>query len=416
MSALAFTGGAAVAGPVAQGIPDRWVRRRVGTIWSLLFFNVLTPSQIKTIIPYPPRVPQALSAASLGIALVLALSLNRRLQIRPNLILGLATLLLAMAFVADAQAMAGLGSVYRVFRLTAFLAVLWLLTPWWGRRDMLLARSHLRALIAVSSTAIIGLVVSPALALSWPVARLTGVIWPTPPTQVAEYAVIATGMVILLWLSGGMSHRRALPLVCAGIAILLLTQTRTALFGLVAGVVVASASLFLTHRRVRRAMTVTLVVALLVIVPLAPTVATFLTRGQSTAELNDLTGRTKTWQGLLAAPRSGANLWIGFGLSNKSFGGLEIDNTWLAVYQEQGLIGDGVVAAMLLYVLIVPAFRRASPARALAIFLGVYCAFATYTEVGLGDASSYLLHIVVAASLLAPSVEEHDPSSLEQAA
>ncbi|MDQ4033263.1 MAG: O-antigen ligase domain-containing protein, partial [Actinomycetota bacterium] len=44
--------------------------------------------------------------------------------------------------------------------------------------------------------------------------------------------------------------------------------------------------------------------------------------------------------------------------------------------------------------------RPPSPARACAVFLIVYCLIASYTQVGLGDASGYLLHLVVAAALL----------------
>ena len=45
--------------------------------------------------------------------------------------------------------------------------------------------------------------------------------------------------------------------------------------------------------------------------------------------------------------------------------------------------------------------RPPSLSRACAIFLISYCAIASYTEAGLGDASPYLLHLTVAASLLA---------------
>jgi hypothetical protein len=44
--------------------------------------------------------------------------------------------------------------------------------------------------------------------------------------------------------------------------------------------------------------------------------------------------------------------------------------------------------------------RPPSPARACAVFLILYCAVASYTEVGLGDASPYILHLAVTASLL----------------
>jgi hypothetical protein len=48
------------------------------------------------------------------------------------------------------------------------------------------------------------------------------------------------------------------------------------------------------------------------------------------------------------------------------------------------------------------AFRPPGPERAIAVFLLVYCLVASYTEVGVGDASPYLLSVVVAASLVAP--------------
>jgi len=58
---------------------------------------------------------------------------------------------------------------------------------------------------------------------------------------------------------------------------------------------------------------------------------------------------------------------------------------------------------------VVAVLRPPSLARACAIFLITYCISASYTEAGLGDASPYLLHLAVAASLLvrgAPVVEE----------
>jgi hypothetical protein len=45
--------------------------------------------------------------------------------------------------------------------------------------------------------------------------------------------------------------------------------------------------------------------------------------------------------------------------------------------------------------------RPPSLQRACAIFLISYCAIASYTEAGLGDASPYLLHLALAVSLLA---------------
>jgi hypothetical protein len=89
-------------------------------------------------------------------------------------------------------------------------------------------------------------------------------------------------------------------------------------------------------------------------------------------------------------------------LTDKSYDGLPIDSAWLAVYWEQGLVGVVLVAIALVGLLTAAALRPPSPARACAVFLILYCAVAAYTEVGLGDASQYLLHLAVAASLLVP--------------
>jgi len=47
------------------------------------------------------------------------------------------------------------------------------------------------------------------------------------------------------------------------------------------------------------------------------------------------------------------------------------------------------------------ATRPRGPCLAVAIFLIVYCMVASWTEVGLGDVSPYVLDLAVAASLLA---------------
>jgi hypothetical protein len=78
----------------------------------------------------------------------------------------------------------------------------------------------------------------------------------------------------------------------------------------------------------------------------------------------------------------------------------------LAVFHEEGYLGIALVAAFLLVLVVVAVLRPPSLARACAIFLIVYCLSASYTEAGLGDASPYLLHLAVAASLLAVPAKE----------
>ena len=42
---------------------------------------------------------------------------------------------------------------------------------------------------------------------------------------------------------------------------------------------------------------------------------------------------------------------FGFGLSNNSFNGLPIDDSWLAVYQDQGIFGDVLSGLIMLSLL-----------------------------------------------------------------
>lgn len=386
------------------------IERRVAVIWTLLLFNGL-PFLYASVLPLPSRVAQLINAAALAVAFLLALQLNPKLVVRPSVVLALATLLAATALVTGVRGTAGIAAIVRCLRLGVFLFTLWLLTPWWGRRDLLFAKCHLRILVGILATVLLGILVAPGAALG---GRLKGVLWPIPPPQVAEFAALMTGMALIGWLTGWMNRRWALRLAAAGLVIIFMTHTRTALVGLIVGLAVALGSLFLSYRRVRRATVALVIAAPIVALALAPAFTSWFTRDQSATELRGLTGRTKVWSDLVNEPRSHFNEWFGFGLSNKSFDGHPIDSTWLAVYHEQGLIGVGVVAAILIFVLLGAGFCRYGPARAMAFFLVGYCLCASYTEVGLGDATPYLLHIVVAASLLA--ADDDDASEWGQLA
>ena len=89
------------------------------------------------------------------------------------------------------------------------MATLWLLSPWFDRRDLLLARCHLKALGVVLGSVLLGLMVSPGRALDQ--GRLSGELWPITPVQVADFAAVALGMLVVLWFCGkarGMAHPR----------------------------------------------------------------------------------------------------------------------------------------------------------------------------------------------------------------
>ena len=169
------------------------------------------------------------------------LTVNRKLIIRPNVFLCLVSLLVIEAILTCLEAQYLKGTAYRTFRLAEFVAALWLLTPFWGRRDLLLVRCHLKAMTVVLGSVALGLLVAPGHARNS--GRLQGAIWPIPSTQVAHYAAVTLGLVAVLWFCG---YKRGRPTVFAVVvsgAILLLTHTRTALVALIAGLMVAGLSL-----------------------------------------------------------------------------------------------------------------------------------------------------------------------------
>jgi hypothetical protein len=386
---------------------ERWARRRIGLAWGLLVLNIVTFYSTTwdgqpLLLPIPHVVGKLIAQGAMPAALLVALTVNRRMVIRPNVFLCLVSL-----FVFDALLTALrheylfetlFGTIYRTTRLIGFVATLWLLTPWWGRRDLLLVRSHLIAMAVVLGSVLLGLFTAPGHALTQ--GRLSGTLWPIPPTQVAHYAAVTAGIVALLWLSGRLSGRFALAVAAVATAMLLLTHTRTALFAMVAGLLVGALSLFAAKSRVRKTFLTLGVVGVIGGLTLSGLVMHWLVRGESSQQLTALTGRTTVWQLVVTLPRNWFEVLFGFGLSNNSFNGLPIDSNWLATYNDQGLFGVALCVILLLFIFVAAFFHPRGAHRALALFLVTYCLIASYTETGLSQPSDYLLEMTLAASLL----------------
>jgi len=383
---------------------ERSVRRRVAVAWGLLILNALT--YYGSILHIPSAAGKGITQAALPAALIVALTVNRRIVIRPNVFLFLATLLALEAVISCLQPQ-HLGTVYRTLRLAEFIAGLWLLSPWWGRRDMLLVRSHMVWLAVIQGTVILGLLVAPGHALAGH--RLGGVLWDVPATEVAHYAAVTAGAAVVLWLGGLLPGRLTLVIAGSEGIILVLTHTRTALVALVLALMVASLSLITARVRVRRFFATASIVVIVVAVLGAGVLTTWLTRGQSAQELTSLTGRTGFWTLVLNLPRTRFQEIFGFGLSNGSVDGLPIDSNWLVAYLQQGIFGVILTAAMLLFVLVAAFFQPSGTRRALALFLATYCLVASFTQVGFTSATVYLLELTLAASLLVPSAAESEP-------
>ncbi|SDJ43014.1 O-antigen ligase domain-containing protein [Streptomyces indicus] len=382
--------------------------RTVGVVWGLLILNTLGSAGAQTIVPLPRSLIQMVTMGSLVLAFVLALALNPRIRLRPSAYVLLLTLLLVPSVISSAELESGFGALFRCGRFALFVATLWLLTRWWDG-GLTFVRSHIRMYFAVLGSVAAGLLLSPGAAMpDLYGGRLVGALWPLTPPQIGQYAAVITGLTVLLLMGRRTDRASAAVIVVPSLALLALTHTRTATLGLLIGLVLAIGSLLLTSAAARRFFAWAVVCAVVAVLGFASALEAWFLRGQTQEYFTSLTGRAKVWDALLAEPRTVSEQLFGVGLGDKSFGGLPIDNSWLSVYHEQGLTGVTLVAAFLLVLGGVALLRPPSLERACAIFLISYCAIASYTEAGLGDASPYLLHLALAASLLATPVKRTD--------
>ncbi|MEU4280102.1 O-antigen ligase domain-containing protein [Streptomyces tanashiensis] len=383
-------------GAAAAGTP-----KAVGIAWALLGLNTLGSAGAKTVIPLPRSLIQMATMGALVVAFALALALNLRLRIRPSAFVFLLTLLLVPSLISSVQPDVGLGALFRCGRLALFVSTLWLLSRWWDG-SLTFVRYHIRMYFAVLVLVAVGLVVAPGTAMpEYYGERLVGALWPLTPPQIGQYAAVVIGLTVLLLLGRRTTGAGAAMLIVPSFVLLAMTHTRTATLGLLIGLALAIGSLILTSAAARRFFAWAVLCAAVAAVVFSSALRAWFLRGQSQENFANLTGRAKVWDALLSAPRTTGEKVFGTGLGDKSFDGLPIDNSWLAVYDEQGLIGVTIVAAMIIVIGGVALLRPPSLPRACAIFLISYCALSSYTEVGLGDASAYLLHLALAASLLA---------------
>ena len=381
----------AVSGPLLGGPRPAWA----ALYWNVLAFLGSTP-----LLPIPTPLGQLIAQVMLPLAVVLALLANPGVVIRPNVVLFLISLMALEALLAGFHGDFPVGSTYRAVRLLLFVVVLWLLTPWWGRQDLPLLYAHLFCQRVILASVLVGAAVAWGSAHSID-GRLRGALWPIPPPQVAHYAAVLLGCTTVLWFCGALKQRTMILTLLATAFALIDSHTRTALAGLVVGLLVAGASLFVGHARVRRTTAVVAVLAAFLGAVFSPFLSAWLSRGQTAEDTRQLTGRTKVWTAALEEPRTWIEEAFGRGLTNKSFNGLPVDSNWVATYLDQGLFGVGLVIAFLLTLGLTVLTRPRGPRRAVALFLLAYCVVASFTETGLGDASPYLLEVVVAASVLA---------------
>jgi hypothetical protein len=390
-------------------LSERRERRRVQLIWGGLFLHSWTWIDLRVPILIPQRAWQLIALLSLLTAFFTALVTNRQLLVRPNLFLILLTGLWLITFIPIIRLQVPFGSYYRVFKLSLYVMTLWLTTPWWGRRDMLILRCHLRCAVVACGIVFTGLVLFPTGALGgYEAGRLVGVFPTLPPPQVGQLCTIAAGLLLLGWNAGYVKRSTALRFIAVCVVMLLLSRTRTALLGLFIGGGLAMLTLITTQSLVRRRIQRTVLALPLIVLALIPIAPAFLTRGQDAQQITQLTGRTKVWVSLVAYFRTGIQQFFGVGLTDKSWEGLSIDSAWFSIYHEQGWVGLALGGGIMLGLLAKIVLAEPGLPRAVATFVLTYCLIAFVTEVGLGDTSFYLLHIAMAFSVLMPRRPDDD--------
>jgi hypothetical protein len=378
---------------------DRRAQRLVAAAWCLLWLNALSFAPGQSGLPIPSLLGKAITQLALMAAFFVALATNRRLVVRPNIVLALVSLMAIEAVLSGLEPQFA-GTYYRIFRFAIFTITLWLLTPYWGRRDLPLVRCHVTVLSAVLGSVLLGLPTMPGAALAN--GRLGGAVWPIPPTQVAHYAAVLLGLVAVLWLAGRVRGIVAVGVIAIAGPMLLLTHTRTAMVALAAGLLIADLSLIASNARARRALITVSAAALIVGAAFSGLVTRWMTRGQDFTQLTEFTGRLLVWRALVSQPRDRFHEIFGFGLSNGSFNGLPIDSNWLSSYQQQGLFGVAACAVIAIVTCLRGALCRIAAPRAIALFLITYCVAASFTEDGFATPTAYLLDLIVAASVLVP--------------
>jgi hypothetical protein len=388
-----------------KGTGEKYLMRRLTVAWALLVMNVLTYAPT-SILPIPGSVGKLITQGSLSVAFLIALTINPKVVLRPSIYLCLTTLLALEAVLTLPMAPYLRGTSYRTFRFVEFAAVLWLLSPYFGRRDLLFARLHLKVMTWIVVSLTLGLIISPGRALGNN-GRLQGIIWPIVSTQAAHYSAIALGLTVMFWFCGMVSGRRTVIMVVVSGALLLLTHTRTALLACVCGLVIGGLSLIVTNPRVRKLFLTLVIAGTVASMSASSAITSWVERGQSSnGQLTNLSGRTNFWGPLLALPRTRFEEIFGHGVSNGLFNGLPVDSNWMLSYQDQGLFGVVVCALILIFLLLTAFFETRNHNRALALFLTTYCLVASFTEVGFTSASAYSLDLTVAASLLVANIGE----------
>ncbi|MDX6258730.1 MAG: hypothetical protein QOH84_418 [Kribbellaceae bacterium] len=303
------------------------------------------------------------------------------------------------------------GPLLRLARLMVGLILLLMLWRPLIRVPERLIRAHLVAHLLLALTVVLSVIWRPTVA--WrPLTsfgsgyRLQGVLIPMLPPRVGEVGALLLGLAIVAFFSRKLSFVPASVLIGLGVVLVAASRTRTAAAAIAVGLVLA---LLLTRKTWFARIASISVPALMGLAFLViPTLHTWLLRGQGTKQISSLSGRTTSWHYVLDEEVSLQTAIIGHGLGNKrvllrrgegDIDVMAIDNSWLSLYWETGLLAVTIVGIAFI-VAWISVLRAPTPyVKASGALLLGYVSVASLNESGLSDLSSMTLHLLVAAAV-----------------
>ena len=248
------------------------------------------------------------------------------------------------------------GPLLRLARLLIGLLLLLMLWRPLIRVPERLLRADMFAHLALALTVVLSVVWRPEVA--WrPLStlgtgyRLQGVLIPMLPPRVGEVGAVLLGLAIIALIYRKITFVPASAMIGIGIVLVALSRTRTAAAAVAVGLVLA---LFLTRKTwLGRIASISAPAMMGLAFLVVPSLHNWLLRGQGTKQISSLSGRTTSWQYVLDEEVSLQTALIGHGLGNKrvllrrgegDIDVMAIDNSWLSLYWETGLLAVAIVA------------------------------------------------------------------------
>jgi hypothetical protein len=304
-----------------------------------------------------------------------------------------------------------MGPLMRLARFLIGLVIVFLLWRPLVQIPERLIQAHLWAHLLLGATVVLSLAYAPSQA--WrPLSslgagyRLQGVIIPMLPPRVGEVGAILLGLALIGFVCRKLSFVPAAGLIGLGTVLVAASRTRTSAAAVAFGLVLA---LILTRKTwVGRIVSLGVPALVGLAFLTIDSLHTWLLRGQGTRQISSLSGRTTSWQAVLDEKVSLQTAIIGHGLGNKrvllrrgegDIDVMAIDNSWLGLYWETGLLAVTIVGIALI-VAWISVLRAPTPyVKACGALLLGYITAASLNESGLSDLSSMTLHLLVAAAV-----------------